>query len=287
MMTLNLLRAEWLKTRKRPINRALLALMPVLLIFFMVTPMVLALVNPTTFLDEAQEVLPYPSNLGQSVAMLSELGLLVVVVFVATSVGSEYGRDTWKVIVPRYGSRRAFLLAKWMVGLGALTLLAAVVIGVALLLGWLGTLLLGLHADPASMPEATMYLRRLVVTLLTFVFIGTLTLFGAVLTRSTVGGVITGLLVTTVLMLVRDALPLLAERVPLLAKGAAWLLPVTHFANLREQWVMADPPAETLMAVLLDRPVPLVVNVLVVLGHIMLLLGASLYLFKRRDMAGE
>ncbi len=107
------------------------------------------------------------------------------------------------------------------------------------------------------------------------------------LTRSTVGGVIVGIFVTTVLPLIRDALPLLHERVPVLAKGAAWLLPVTHLSNLRERWVMADPPAETLMAVLLGRPVPLVVNVLVVLGYIMLLLGTSLYLFNRRDMAGE
>ncbi len=248
---------------------------------------VLALVNPTTFLNEAEELLSYPNNLALSVEVVTQLGFPLVIVFVATSVGSEYGRDTWKTILPRYGSRRAFLLAKWVVGLVVLPLLVVAMIGVALLLGWLGTLLLDVSADPASMSETGMYLRRLVVILPYFVFIGTLTLFGTVLTRSTVGGVIAGILMPTVLTLIPDGLQLLHEPAPLLAKGTAWLLPVTHFSNLRERWVMADPPAETLMTVLLDRPVPLVVNVLVVLGHIMLLLGASLYLFNRRDMAGE
>lgn len=287
MMTLNLLRAEWLKTRKRPINRGMLAIMPAFLVFFLVSTTVLALVNPTTFLAEAEEVLPYPSNVALSVEVVTQLGFPLVAVFVATSVGSEYARDTWKAIVPRYGSRRAFLLAKWVVGLGAIPLLVVTMIGSALPLGSLGALLLDISADPASISEATMHIRRLGVTLLNFVFIGTLTLFGTVLTRSTVGGVIAGMLVPTVLTMIRDGLPLLQERAPLLAKVAAWLLPVTHFSNLRERWAMAAPPGETLMAVLLGHPVPLVVNVLAVLGYTMLLLVASLYLFNRRDMAGE
>ncbi len=287
MMTLNLLRAEWLKTRKRPTNRGMLAIMPAILGSIMLATMVLALVNPTTFRDDAEGMLPYPGNLALSVEVVTQLGFLLVVVFVATSVGSEYGGDTWKAIMPRYGSRHAFLLAKWAVGLGALPLLVLAMIGVALPLGWLGVLLLDIGADPDAMPEATRRLKMLVVILLNFVFIGTLTLFGTVLTRSTVGGVIAGILVPTVLASIREALPLLQERAPLLAKGAAWLLPVTHIGNLRERWVMNDPPAETLMAVLLGRPVPLVVNLLVVLGYLVLLLGASLYLFNRRDMAGE
>ena len=287
MITLNLLRAEWLKTRKRPINRGLLALMPLLLVGIMVFPTVLALVDPATFLDEAEELLPYPRNLALSVEMLTQIGFLLVVGFVATSVGSEYGRDTWKAIMPRYGRRTPFLLAKWLVGLGVLPLLVLAMIAVELPLGWLSALLLDLSADPESVSAATMHVRRLIVLLLQFVFIGTLTLFGTVATRSTIGGAIIGMFVTKALTVIREMLPLLAERVPLLGKGAAWLLPVTHFSNLGEQWVMNDPPAETIMAVLLGRSVPLVVNLLVVLSYILLMLGASLYLFNRRDMAGE
>ncbi len=286
MITLNLLRAEWLKTHKRPINRGMMAIMPVLLVVIMVTTMVLALVNPIAFLGEAKELLPYPSNVGLSVEVVTQLGFLLVVVFIATSVGSEYWRDTWKAILPRYGSRPAFLLAKWAVGVGAILLVAVAMLGVALPLGWLSALLLDISADQASTPEASMYLRRLIVTLLLFTFIGTLTLFVTVLTRSAVGGVIAGISIPTLLTLIRDGLPLLKERAPLLAEGAVWFLPVMHFSNLRERWVMDAPPAETLMAVLLDRPVPLVVNVVVVLGYIMLLLVASLYLFNRRDMGG-
>lgn len=42
MTTLNLLRAEWLKTRKRLINRALLAIIPALLALIMILVMIQA-----------------------------------------------------------------------------------------------------------------------------------------------------------------------------------------------------------------------------------------------------
>lgn len=287
MITLHLLRAEWLKTRERLLNRGILAIMPFLLAGIMVTVGVSALINPTTFLDDAAAMLPYPGNLELSVEMLNQLGFPLVVFFVATSVGTQYGRDIWKMIVPRYGRRPPFLLAKWVVGVGALLLLIALLLVIAVVVGSGGAWLLDITRSASSAAEWSQYVRTIGEIVLEFIFIGTLTLFGTVLIRSTVEGVITGIVAPMALVVIRDLLPLLQERIPLLATIATWILPSTHFSNLQERWVMAGPPTETIMADLLGHPVSPTASALVVIGHVMLLLGGSLHLFNRRDMAGE
>lgn len=280
MITLNLWRAEWLKMRKRPLNRALLGIMLALLLVLFVVITVMALVDPAEFLGEATEILPFPHSLDVSLELLTNLGVLLVVVFVANSIGSEYGRDTWKVILPRYGSRYAFLLTKWAVGLGAMLLLVATVIVVTLVLGWVGSLILGIGADPSAAGDVATYLRSLCVTILQFVFIGTLTFFGAVATRSTIGAAIIGILVPTILALLPDVLSLLV-------KGAPIILPSTHIDNLQAQWVTKSPEVQAILTQLFNRSVPATASVLVVLGYTAVLLAGALYLFKRRDMAGE
>jgi hypothetical protein len=60
-----------------------------------------------------------------------------------------------------------------------------------------------------------------------------------------------------------------------------------HLDNLRVRWADFNPKEAAYFTFLFDRSVPPFVSALVVLGYIVLLLGGSLYLFKRRDMAGE
>ncbi len=280
MMTLNLWRAEWLKTRKRPANRGILGLMLAITLVVFVAVTAIAYVAPGSDLDASTSVLPFPGSLAMAVDVLANLGGLLVVIFVANSVGSEYGRDTWKVILPRYGSRPAFLLSKWMVGLVALLLLVGSMVVSAVALGWLGALFLGLAPNMPSTPETAEQLRMLGLMALEFVFTGTLTLLGAVITRSTIGAAIVGIVASTILSLVG---PLLS----LLVKGASIIAPTEHLDNLRVQWVIPDPEAAAAQTELFNGAVPPVVSALVVLGYIVLMLGASLYLFKRRDMAGE
>lgn len=116
MMTLNLWRAEWLKARKRFLNRAMLGVMLVIVLVAFVAVTGIGYFYPGSDLSETTVILPFPESLGMALELLGHLGLLLVVVFVANSVGGEYARDTWKVILPRYGSRTAFLMTKWVVG---------------------------------------------------------------------------------------------------------------------------------------------------------------------------
>jgi len=294
MITLNLLRAEWLKTRKRRINRALLAIIPALLAVIMILVMIKAVTTPGEalgdgMLRDAKQLVPYPHNLRMAVSLLAEFGSLVVIVFVATSVGSEYGYDTWKGIVPRYGHRAAFLLTKWIVGLSTLLLLVATIFAVVLPLGWVGETVLAISADTTTTLAPSVSVKSLAVTLLSFVFIGTFTLLATVVARSAVAGVVSGILATTIMLLIHDLLPEIAEGTPLLAKGLAWILPVSHFSNLQHQWAQGAPAGEagTPMALIVGQPVPVALNLLIGLVYIGAMLGASVAIFSRRDMAGE
>lgn len=280
MMTRNLWWAEWLKTRKRPVNRGMLGIMIMLLVvgFVIVTGMVLW--DRDTYLSTATSIMPFPDSLSVGAELLANLGSLLVVVFVANSVGSEYGRDTWKVILPRHGSRRAFLVTKWLVGVAALLLLAVATLSAAMLLGWLGTLILGISADPPSAAETTMLLRGLGITMLEFVFLGTLTFFGAVITRSTIGAVIISLLVPVVLTVLQEVGPQLITGLPL-------VLPTAHIQNLRAHWAFDDPQLLTLMTTTFNGSVSPAVSLLIVLGYIALLFVAGMVIFQRRDLAGE
>jgi ABC-type transport system involved in multi-copper enzyme maturation permease subunit len=280
VITLNLWRAEWLKARKRLLNRLILGIIPAILAVVFVAVTGAGYFYPDSEFAEATEILPFPTSLDVGVELLGQLGLLLVVVFVANSVGGEYGRDTWKAILPRYGNRLAFLLTKWVVGLVALLVLVAATVASAVVFGWFGALTLGMPAEPSSASETAESFRQLGVTLLEFIFLGTLTLFGAVVTRSTLGATITGILTPIILQLVGPFLGRIVEGAPIIS-------PMEHLDNLRARVSEFTPEEAAYFTQLFDRSVSPLASVLVVLGYIALLLGGSLYLFAQRDIAGE
>jgi ABC-type transport system involved in multi-copper enzyme maturation permease subunit len=149
-----------------------------------------------------------------------------------------------------------------------------------MLLGWLGTLLLGISAEPSSASETTMRLQSLGITMLDFVFLGTLTFFGAVITRSTIGAVIIGLLVPVILRVLQQVLPLLIA-------GSAIVLPSAHIQNLRDHWGSQGMQILTTMTPVFNGSVSPVLSLLIMLVYIALLVGAGLVVFQRRDLAGE
>jgi ABC-2 type transport system permease protein len=295
MITLHLWRAEWLKTRQRLLNRAMLGLMLAIVVAAFVAAIGIGsffphrdrdfdelaeLLYPHSDLGRLTKILPFPIGLGVAVELLGNLGRLLFVLFIANSVGSEYGRDTWKMILPRYGSRLAFLMTKWVAGLVWLLLLAAETIVTAVALGWLGALVLGISADPSFQSETAVHLRNLGVTVLELTFVGTLTLFGAVITRSTLGAAIAGIVVPVLMGLVGPFLRLLVTGAPIIS-------PTVHLDYLEVRWVGFNAEEAAQFTLLFNRTVPPLTSALVVLGYIALLLGGSLNLFNRRDMAGE
>ncbi len=114
----SLLQADLLKTRKRAMGWVMLVLM----VFFIGLVMILsALTSPATI------TYAFPYGLLAEGQTINSLGALMMVIFGATLVGSEYGYDTWKSLLTRYHGRVAFMLSKW------LTLLIAIGLGLVLL----------------------------------------------------------------------------------------------------------------------------------------------------------
>jgi len=178
----SLLRADLLKTGKRPMGWSMLAASLALLTLFMV---VFARFAP----PEAGLVLSfdYPLGLLFGPQLLNQLGTLMLVVFGASLIGTEYRFDTWKNLLTRRAGRVPFIVSKWI------TLVIAVVLGVVAVALWgqmLGTLVAG--AGSASTTSVGDVLAQVAVYGLGWLVAGTIGMLGAVLGRTTVAGIILG-----------------------------------------------------------------------------------------------
>lgn len=274
MITRYLWRAEWLKTRKRPVNIGMLALMLGLLTAIFVISTGLALYDPATHLEEASGMLPWPFSLDMALDMSSELGVLLAIIFVANSVGSEYTRDTWKIILPRYGSRIAFIFTKMLALLVSLLLLTVLLAVWAVVLGALCTLILGLDLTTASKLTFGELAWEQGASGIEIAFYSMLTMLATILMRSTIGGAVVGFIAPQVLNLFS-----------FLSTTLALVLPVAHLENIGAN-SSGNDELVGMIAGMMGREVSAEVSLAVVLGYIALFIAVSLWVFKKRDMAG-
>jgi ABC-type transport system involved in multi-copper enzyme maturation permease subunit len=183
---------------------------------------------------------PEPPKPGDAAAWIKEttqvwslpqnaLGRFFVAAFTAVAFGGEYGWNTWKLIGP-HRDRSSLLLAKYVV---VLALVATAFLAYAALYIPLAMINGALTNDPAPAgiefgallaahgPEA---LQTAIVTLLTVAYAST----AAMLTRSTMAGAITAIVVITL----ESAAQLLLMVSPALYR---WT-PMHHLGNL-ESWI--------------------------------------------------
>lgn len=274
---LNLWRAEWLKTARRPFNQILLA-GPLALqtVFFLGAPVV-ALAQPERFLDNISQVLPYPHNLAQTAQTGAIVGQLLAAIFVANAVGSEYTGSTWKMILPRYGSRAAFLLAKAGIGLAAIGLLLALLLLLGVPASLLGAALLGLGpAEPVSLGGVSLRLLEVWSAALPMLLYGSAALFTTVATRSALAGA----------MLSFFGLQTVALLEPFYGRLAV-LMPYPHLPNIVERWVFHDPQTLQKVTTSFGGPVSPWLSIAVVLAYSAAFVAGAFALFARRDLAGE
>jgi ABC-2 type transport system permease protein len=251
---MSLLSADLLKTRKRAMGWAMLIIGLVLVAFMLAA---------TMFAPSDGEVpsFAYPGGLLVGAQVLTQLGGLMMVVFGATIVGSEYGFDTWKNLLTRRPRRATFILSKWVV------MAIALVIGMLILPLWAQALGLAFGAllPVVAAPVVPLQLVALQVVLsaLAPLVAGTISMLGAVLGRSSVSGIVTGMvwmIVDTVLaQLLPDALKLLSFNIA----NASLAAGVTGA----------------------DAPIGLLPSALVVVAYLAVPLLAAMCLFRARDMA--
>jgi len=271
---MNLWRAEWMKTITRPFNQILFLIMVTLMVAFFVVAIIGALVAPDRMRPYAQQVLPYPQCLATIAQVAVIAGQLIVSVFVAHSVGSEYSGDTWKMILPRYGRRVAFLIAKMGVALVSMIVVVLTMLIVGLALSWIGTVLVGGSlASNGELPRTSELVLGVAVTLLPMLLYGSVALFVTIATRSALGGaVLTFFGVQTLALLSPFYGPL------------AIVMPYPHLPNIIERWVFRDADAVSYVTRDFGYSVSPLFSMGVVLAYCGGALLAASVLFHHRDM---
>ena len=282
-MFLNLWRAEWLKTRRRPANLGILAVMILLVVGITLIWAFYALSQGKTSEEavEALQAFAFPGAISFSLMIIGGLGWILGIIFMANSVGSEYSRDTWKMILPRQGSRIAFVLVKLLIGLAFMALLIVLTMVAAQIAGWLGVLLLGGSFTSTEAFSLSAFFQSLVPILMQIVLFACVTLVAAVVTRSSIGGIVIGFVAYVVFNLAA------------ISTIAARIVPTTHLDNLNIHWLYGSLPADVQtmmreqMTDTFGMEISVTTSLLVVLGYVVGCVALALFMFKNRDMAGQ
>lgn len=281
MTTMNLLHAELLKARKQQINIFLVLIITFVAVFFHSWLVIAAKVNPS-YIKDAEVFLPYYNSLNLSVKVISFFSSIIAIVFVANSVGGEYSQDTWKMILPRYGSRIKFITTKLIVGLLAMILLYLLGVTSWLALSAFSYWLLDLNPPPQvlltlknGLPVSNS-LKTLVLEMFSMSFYGSLTLLATIGARSFPGGILGGS-VSSLLMTTATIIP---------SKYVSLSLPSLHIANLSAQWMQNKKEIEA-VAMAFRGNVSMSVSLVIVLAYITCFIITALLLFQKRDMAGH
>ena len=210
-------------------------------------------------------------------------GRYLIGAFVAMMFAGEYGWNTWKLIVP-HRARSTLIAAKYVVALALLAIgftLAAILFNA---LGLLEDLVTG-DPIPAGIAFGALLrahglaaLAALAPVLLTTAYVS----LAAILTRSPVGALVIGLVVTTLESLFRGFAPLLEPYAPALVGAVYRALPGYHLANIGSVLTegrlleMAFPSGAFSM--------PVAASLAIVAAWILLLVALTFRLFRRQDI---
>jgi ABC-type transport system involved in multi-copper enzyme maturation permease subunit len=283
MTTLNLLRGEILKARKQNINLILLLGVNMAAVLFLGWTITMAKVYPKTYFGDAEFVLPYPNNVIIAIRVISFFASLLAIMFVSNSVGSEYNQDTWKMILPRYGSRIKFITTKLVVGLIAMVILYTVGIGFWLGLSSFGYWFLGLQPGTTAAAMAQLDakfslangFKTVGLEMLSMCFYGSLALLATIAARSVSSGMLVGMAGSLVLATV--------STIPY--RALALCLPSLHLSNMLAHWANSAEQLRNIKGIF-DNTVSPILSLAVVLGYILFMIATSLVIFHRRDLAG-
>jgi len=179
---ISLLRADLFKTRKRAMGWVMLVIAALTIVLVMLN---------SALQDPSHVTYAFPGGLLPVGAILPLLGVLVMIFLGATAVGSEYGYDTWKNLLVRHPGRVVFILSKWLMlvvvlGLGLLVLLPLVQ-AVGLLLD------AALRLRGTAAPQLGTVLLLLLTQAVAPLVAGSFAILGAVIGRSSVAGIIAGI----------------------------------------------------------------------------------------------
>ena len=263
---ISLLRADLFKTRKRAMGWVMLI---IIALFVPLQMLITALTTP------AKVNYAFPGVLLQGLDPVGFLGPLLLIILGAVIVGSEYGYDTWKNLLTRRAGRVPFIMSKWLVlvvaiGIGLVVL---VPLGLALGLALNATLHLTGPTVPLSLGNV---LVIILLQTLTPLMAGSIAIMGSVIGRSSVAGIIAG-----IVWFLADSLlgGLFAPASFTSSIGViqAQLTSVVQSSN--------GSIAQVHISGVLAGPLGIIPGLLVVI-YLVIPIAIAAYLFKKRDMIG-
>ncbi|MFD3166925.1 ABC transporter permease subunit [Herpetosiphon sp. NSE202] len=277
----NLFRAEWTKTYKRPANIGLflVTLGIILLGFLGMVGISLYEGMDSQFAEQIRQLTLFPTSLQVPLIVLSQLGSILAIVFMSNSIGAEYTNDTWKVLLPRRARRSDFIIIKVVICLLFMTVLIATSLILGALLGVLANVIVGGDISNMDQFSASGLFKSLVPIFLQLIVFSSITLLVTMASRSTVMGIVFGIVGNTIFSVAAS-----------LSKLAAKILPNLHISNLEANWLY-DGEQKTMTLGMLEgmfgTQVSLTTSIIVVAAYIFGSIIFGILLFQRRDMAGQ
>lgn len=277
----NLFRAEWTKTYKRPANIGLLLVTLAIILLGFAGAVGIALYEGTdsAFAAGIKELTKFPTSLELPLIVLSQLGSILAIVFMSNSIGAEYTNDTWKVLLPRRARRSDFIIIKIAITLLFMTLLIIISLIFGALVAMLGSVVLGGTLSDIDQFSASKLFKSLVPVFLGLIVFSSITLLVTMASRSTIMGIVFGIVGNTIFSVAAG-----------LSKLAAKILPNVHILNLEANWLsQGDQKISDLETVktAFGTEISLTTSLMVVAAYIVGSIILGIGLFQRRDMAGQ
>jgi len=195
-----LIRAEWLKITRQNTSRVMAGiLLGIAALFVLIEATNVTGTSRLAFRQSSFDGLSFPNGFYVSVKdIIGNVGVLIVVVLVANTVGSEYGFDTWKNLLVRHQGRGRFIAAKMVVTLTALLGIFVATAAITQLFSSVGQVLVTDTAKQIGLTQSSLssdqFLQNLysesLPLLLYFGVLGAFATFCTVVGRSTVTGII-------------------------------------------------------------------------------------------------
>ncbi len=277
----NLFRAEWTKTYKRPANIGLFLVTLGIILLGFVGAVGIALYQGTNseFGQNIKQLTMFPTSLELPLIVLSQLGSILAIVFMSNSIGAEYTNDTWKVLLPRRARRSDFIIIKIVICLLFMTLLIVTSLIFGALVAMLGSLVIGGDISNMDLFSASGLFKSLVPIFLQLIVFSSITLLVTMISRSTIMGIVFGIVGNTIFGVAINFSELVAK-----------ILPNAHIANLEANWLYEGEQKTMTLGMLeglFGTQVSLTTSLMVVLAYIFGSIIFGILLFQRRDMAGQ
>lgn len=263
---ISLLRADLFKTRKRAMGWVMLIICALFVPLQMVAT---ALVTP-------QKVnYAFPGVLLQGLDPVPFVGVLMLIILGAVVIGSEYGYDTWKNLLTRRAGRVPFIISKWLVLLVAIGIGLVVLVPLGLALGLVLNATLHLTGPAVPLSFGGVLLIILLQTL-TPLAAGSIAIMGSVIGRSSVAGIIVGIVWFLVDSLLGGvfAPASFTSSVGVLQAQITGVVQSSNgsIAQVHVSGVMAGPLG--------------IIPGLLVVAYLVIPIAIAAYLFQKRDMVG-